>query len=501
MPRGSNGGNTLVRQRTSSRPSGAVSIVITGIYLAAFLFFIGKMCFYSRYVGGFPDEIEHISYIAYLNANPNRFIPQFRDMQVLAVQTAGPADGSLTALSGMSGTFTLTGGFNYLCHPPLYYQIMRLANGVTPAGGGTWQIHLLRLRAMSMAIAALGMLVVLYLGWSRIGRYPSLHLLYAGICVSVPMLAYVSAGVNNDTLALLTISLLAWGMLRLYEKKRTVGTYLLISVGASASIMTKYTAGVIAILFCVFAFLALIIREKSLKVLLRREFWPSLPVYLTALLYVIAVYRQVGHIQADFPHLCPDGYLTSGFYVPVSQRISLTFTQYSTRFITNFLHTWTDIIATATLYKDAPIYSAARIGIMLVAAIPLLLFLPWQKRRRQCSLPLLRAGFFSVATTAAVQLIRGYVQYRNVSGYLGGYQSRYYLCGIVWLGMGTVWIFKQLRGPDSPPQLMERKSRRTAWNRLHIRHAAVSLICLIFVSLLIYEDFIYFIWNYHALLK
>lgn len=293
-----------VSLREAGRPYPGQTPVIFLIYLAAFLFFVGKMLFYSRYVGRFPDELAHISYIAYLTAHPYEIIPRFQNMQVLAAKDASAAAANtLTAVNGMGGTFTLSGGFNYLCHPPLYYQILRLAGGVTYAGG-VFQIDLLRLRLCSMGIAASGLLVVFYLGWSRIGRNPGMHLLYAAVCVSVPMLAYGSAGVNNDALALLMMSLMTWGMLRLYEKRYSGGTYLLIGAGAAGSVLAKYTAGLIALLAGGIGFLLLGIRERSPRVLFRRSFLPSLPFYAGVLLYEGIGVLADGEPGAGFSHDC-----------------------------------------------------------------------------------------------------------------------------------------------------------------------------------------------------
>ena len=54
---------------------------------------------------------------------------------------------------------------NQLCHPPLYYQIMRLCRGVE-VQGDVLVIHYLRLRIFSFLIALGGLGIFLYLGFS-----------------------------------------------------------------------------------------------------------------------------------------------------------------------------------------------------------------------------------------------------------------------------------------------------------------------------------------------
>jgi hypothetical protein len=93
-----------------------------------FVFFVYKMFFYSQCIGRFPDEIEHVSYIATLETD-NAIIPDFKSMKILQLVPSAPLiknnDGILTE------AFTFGKSFNYLGHPPLYYQIMRLSGGVT----------------------------------------------------------------------------------------------------------------------------------------------------------------------------------------------------------------------------------------------------------------------------------------------------------------------------------------------------------------------------------
>lgn len=73
---------------------------------------------------------------------------------------------------------------------------MRLSGGVK-IQNRLVTIDINRLRYFNMMIAVFAMLLIFYIGFTRINKVPVFHLLFATICVCVPMLSYVCAGVNN----------------------------------------------------------------------------------------------------------------------------------------------------------------------------------------------------------------------------------------------------------------------------------------------------------------
>ena len=58
--------------------------ILIGIYGAALLYFILKQLYYAVYVGGYPDQISHISYIIEMCRNPSP-VPDFVNMPVFYV--------------------------------------------------------------------------------------------------------------------------------------------------------------------------------------------------------------------------------------------------------------------------------------------------------------------------------------------------------------------------------------------------------------------------------
>ena len=66
------------------------------------------MLFYADYVGNFPDEMAHISYIAYLE-QVQTAIPEYKDMKILVPISA--ADSKPATLSSVE-KFSFSSTFN-----------------------------------------------------------------------------------------------------------------------------------------------------------------------------------------------------------------------------------------------------------------------------------------------------------------------------------------------------------------------------------------------------
>lgn len=453
--------------------------------------------YYSNYVGRFPDEITHISYVAYLQET-NKIIPEFKDMTVLESTNAkSPPASALTTRNNLAGTFRFGEKFNTLCHPPLYYQIMRLSGGISISNGNV-VIHLFRLRLFTMGIACLAMLLVFYIGWSRIGKNPFFHLLYAVICVSVPMLAYDCAGVNNDTLSLLFVTIFTLGLLRFSEKQRTTGTYFLIGAGVLGAFLSKLTSGIIVSVTLALFVLYLIFKEKNIKFIFSRQFLASLPFYAVTGAYFIAVKLQTGSFQPDFLRLSPDKYYTSAHYKAPTDRKVMNLHQYIGYFFDNFTQTWVSIQAHVSLNKSVNYYDISTIALVIIMFLPLFAYIKLHyKRSGNPMAPVIGTMYLSTVATVLLQFYHGYNEFKNVSGYEGGFQSRYYLCCIAMFGLGSVWAFKKLYGRDkrSLDSASQDKSE-TGLTVIEVRRASVNIVCVAFSGLLIYEDFIYFILNF-----
>lgn len=72
------------------------------------------MLYYSSYVGRFPDETPHISYIAHLEQT-NKIIPNFKEMTILKPIVA--LNSSTIESNQYKGTYEFTNSTSYLGHP------------------------------------------------------------------------------------------------------------------------------------------------------------------------------------------------------------------------------------------------------------------------------------------------------------------------------------------------------------------------------------------------
>lgn len=466
------------------------------MYSLVFIFFGYKMLFYAEHVGRFPDEISHVSYIAYLEET-HKIIPEFKDMRILQ-QTKTIDNNNIK-----NAEYKFGNDLNYLGHPPLYYHIMRLS-GAVQIKNNTVVIDFIKLRSFNIALSLLTILLILYIGYSRIGKNILLHCLYAAIVVSVPMLAYDCAGINNDTLALIGLSVFMFGILRFSEEKRNSLTYFIISLGVFLSFMSKLTAGVV-VFISLFIYIALIfIRERNLWFVISKKFLCTLPIYFITIAYYIITYFQTGSILPTYRVLDPQGFYNSGFYVDVANRTYMSFAQYIMYFTKNFMRTWTGIASAVSLIKIGRFISLNNIALALLLILPILLL--FQMKRYIRKYPVFLAAisvYFGVLISIIVQCLRAYNEFVNVSGYLGGYQSRYYLCGISGIALAVVGIVSNyLEGDDKVSEVnLEFENNMTLQcyetKRVSmLKKVIVYGICLIFISLLFYEDFIYFLINF-----
>lgn len=464
-------------------------LLIIAIYAIMLLYFVGKMLFYSNYVAHFPDEIQHISYVAYLEST-GHVIPDFAHMTTLSPENSVDKAADLP-----SGSYTFSkSGFNYLGHPPLYYQLMRLSRGVT-VSGGVVSVHIMQLRLFSMLLATLAMLLIFYLGYSRISkRQPVFHLLYATICVSVPMLAYVSAGVNNDTLSLIAFTVFLLGLIRFAERKRNAGTYFLIAAGVMLSFLAKLTAGMIVITSLLIFLAFLLYRERSAKFMLSWKFLITLPVYLLVPCYLLLVYHQTGSIQPSFQSLDPQGFFASAFYTPPELRPSQTVMQYLFFYAYKFNCSWTGILGHINLTKDWNYFSPNEIGLISLWVLPLFLLII-VRRRKTDVLPLfvVLSTYLGSCVTIVTQFSKSYYEYVHVSGYFGGTQTRYYLCTVSALALAVIFIIRHIYNNPVLPKKLRERLKFDVWK---IKRNTIAAFCILFSALLIYEDFIYFLLNY-----
>lgn len=408
-----------LQPQSSTRGNRRASILMN--YLVVGVYAICQFPLYIKYLQGFPDEQAHLSYIAFLKVNGG-IIPDFPDMRVYNTTVPGVLD--LTQIKQ----------FNYLGHPPLYYQIMRILGGMT-VQGDTVLFHINCMRLLSFGIGMLGIALIFYIGFTRIKPIPMLHLLFAVIVISPSNMLFVMSGISNDSLTLLTVSIFALGIIRFSEKKYDLLTFVLIAVGVSASLLTKLTAGMIV---CITATLILIytftVEKKSVKAILNRNFYVSLPLYIPPVAYFALLHAKYHTIQPSYKNMAFTEYVQSGMYTPNDNRTPMNIIQYVEYYIDKFFESWYAIHGHVAVPRDdLSFLSLSTIAISLILIVPLLIFLKKDDQKTAY----MKIGLIAILLTFVYQFSNGFNGF-YVNGYLGGFQSRYYLCAIVLFALAAV---------------------------------------------------------------
>lgn len=461
--------NSLIKEEVNKKIIGFL------IYLLLFIFFICKVNFYQEHVGRFPDENTHITYISYLETK-NVVIPNFTDI---------PANLSTVEEDGdiFVGEFT-SEGFNYLGHSPLYYNIMRLANGIKIIDGKViYDINILR--DFSQKIVFISMILAFYIGLSRIKKN-YLHLLYGVIITSIPMMAYVSAGVNNDALAFLGVTISLIGFIRFEEEKYNITSYLVLSFGIMIALLAKLTSGLIITISFLIFFGIKIFKEKSLNIFMNKRFYATIPIYLIPVIYYVFTYIRYGTFQPGLSSISFDYFKTTGFYVPIEERKYMTFFDYYKHYTKNFVLTWTGIASHVSLLKSGKYLDRNSIALFSVLWLPLLGFINKSKKNVKLAYTCV---YFGALISMLFQFLRAYKNFQNY-GYLGSYQSRYYLCALpAFAFLICIAIYDRYN-------FAYKYYKNQTGNGILV-DIGFGLICLTYSITLIYQDFIYFILNFN----
>ena len=456
------------------KESKAAKYIIISVYALILILSIFKMCFYSEKVANTPDEKAHISYVAYLEQS-GEIVPEFKNINACRVIYD---DNETMQLSFVDNTVC------YLNHPPLYYHLMRLANGIEFNEDGSFNVNVDKMRIFSMSFVVLALIIMFYLGYTRIKKIPIYHLLFAMVCTSVPMMMYSASGIGNDSLTVLTFTVFFLGIIRYIEKKRTFLTYLLIAFGISTTLLTKMTAGIMVVIIGLVVLISSIIKEKTAKELLTPGFLLTIFIYLVPIVYYLYMYVTYGGFHPDIFAMNPEYSRQTGFYVPVLERTEKGVIEYIWYFIYNFKKTWTGISSHISLLKSEDIwFSVQNIGLVLIWFFPALLFIKSLRKKLVYSGALL-AAYFSVAITFIMQLMNGYNGYIT-RGYRGSFQSRYYLCVIVVFAFCITLIVQKVM------ELLDGKGVYA-----NIIQKCILSMTVIYIALLAFEDFIYFLINY-----
>lgn len=449
--------------------------VIVLVYMFVFVFSISKMLMYSKIVARTPDERMHISYVAYLEKN-DKIIPEFDKMN----------QGNIIINEKDENELVFAGNtINYLGHPPLYYNIMRITNSIE-VKDDIIIVKTERMRKFSILIAATALVLMFYIGFTRIKKIPWLHLLYATIVTSVPMMLYGASGISNDTLVLLTVNIYLLGAIRFCEKRRNILTYALIAIGITTSILTKVTAGLIVVVASVVLVCITLFKEKSLKEVFKKSFIVSLPIYIIALLYFSFIYYKYSTFQPGISLGGKEYLQSTNFYIDFNDRVFMNIFDYIDYYRRYFMNTWVGILSHVSLTKSQAFISMQTIALKSLWFLPLMLFCKNQRKSIKYSGAII-SGYIAMLVVAAIQLNNGIKSFYS-RGYTGGYQSRYYLCGIVIIALAIVGSFEKIHLDLCENNLEKNKEK--------VRTNIMAIVSVIFATLLFYEDFIYFLLNF-----
>ncbi|MCH9276633.1 glycosyltransferase family 39 protein [Bifidobacterium amazonense] len=451
-------------------------VVIAVDYCLACLYSIGQFIIYGRYVEGFPDEPTHISYIAYL-AKTGSKIPDFADMGLYS--------------SNSHDTFDLSRSLelNYLGHPPLYYHIMRVLSGMH-IDGDIAVFDLNRMRIISFLIGFIGILVMFYMGFSRIPKMPILHLLFAAMIISPPNVIYTISGVSNDSLALFGVSVFVLGMLRFIEQRYDFLTYVIIASGVSIALLAKLTAGMMVLLVSAFVIIYVICTGAAKQAVLRPQFAATMPIYALPAAYFGYILHKYHTLQPNYQTLDFVQYAHSAHYVGIDNRAEMGVWEYVNHFFDGFFIFWHSLSGHVWIPEpDYPIYAIDRIGVMAILLVPLCIFLMKRSRMRNY-LTLLAAGIYC---TMLYQLYKIFKEFNNY-GQLGANSSRYYCCAIAIFAIIVVWMIMTVFPAKSDDAGAGPSGTHSSvipvfpGNRLSM---AGIVVCAVMVIVLVFDGFVY----------
>ncbi len=451
---------------------------IRAIYVLFFIYTILQSVVYANTLRcTAPDEIAHTSYVAYLY-DTKKIIPNFEDMHML---NNSPIKWSFDCYAYRKDLV------NYLCHPPLYYHIMRLAGGISHADNHDFFIvNFSRLRYFSIGIMATGLFAMLYIGYSRIDKkHPIAHLLYSAIVCSVPMLAYEGGAVTNDNLTLLTVALGLLGYFRFIEEKRNFTTYLLIALGISASLLTKMTAAILLVIMGAILLLYTMIKEHSIKKSLNKYFLLSIPIYLITLVYFGIMYSKYGTITPSLELICTKEYFESTyFFTPARQRVNYSLSEYLRYYFENFFLSFCSCYGGEFYYKLS-VFSKAALVIEVLFFLPVPVLIMGFFKKKIPAITFVICGYLSIIITFLMQLKSAYKSFLG-RGYMGGYQARYYIAAVVIFGISADIIYSSI---ITLPAFTKSKYAK-------LFKAGLNIVCIAFIIALVYANFPFYLKHF-----
>lgn len=174
----------------------------------------------TRAYPGYFDELEHVSYAAFLQET-GRWLPKFEEQKILVIDDMG----------------RWTARPNYLGHPSPFYVFIGLFLDRTLAPAQA----ILPPRLASAELLLLGVAVALWAGWRHFGQDWVALLTFCLLLALCPKLLVVASQVTNDSLAFLGGALAYWGASTEGQRRRAglVG----IALGLTLALWAKPNAG------------------------------------------------------------------------------------------------------------------------------------------------------------------------------------------------------------------------------------------------------------------
>lgn len=440
--------------------------VIRLLYILLFIFLCGKMAFYVKYVRGYPDEVAHISYILYMDANQERIVPKFEDMYVYKV-------------IDNKGVYEIDPETpNYLGHAPFYYKFLSMIDGAYVQDN---QVHmnLKRVRFVNSFFVLAGILLLYFQGYKYIKKETDSilpHAILAVSAISVPMFAFVGSGLNNDNLVFFGMSLLAYGIFELWNGKREYVSFHAIAIGFAISAATKLNSAGMSGVILAICFIALMIREKKLSAVFNKYFWSSSFWYIIPVIYYGVVYARYKSFKPGIGTVHPELFKSTNFYVEPENRVVMTFTEYIKYFIDSMAHSWSSLYGYVVWENKTSWYELIGAYAIVIISLAIVVWLIFEKRHDKWAYI-----SYAVAIIAALgsHFIRQYGDFvRN--GYTGGIQGRYYICLIYFMAMAGGLFFA----------LLIKNAKKSVYSNVLI--PVVYATGIIYIMLMLYGDFIYF---------
>lgn len=453
-------------------------IWIYTIYGILFTLFVFKMFFYANEINDVPDQWAQVSYVIYFEENPGKLIPEFENIKMYdEMDTFRSGNSIITEYKKGNDTC-------YLGHPPFYYKIMQMC-GVVEVEGEYAYVNYTKLCYINILITSLTMIIILVTGFRKLLQRNAgwtVHFLFAVICTCLPLYGYVGSGVNNDNFCNLAMAVFWVGLLSYFEKGYCAKTYWLIAAGIIIAVCSKLTTGLVIVLVSVIFVLFDIVKRKKATIIGNRYLAVTVPLYLIILSYFIIIYARYGTFQPSYSGFAPvEEVQNSSFYVEESMRIELTFGEDVKHFFSGLLSTWM-----GTYNKW---YTVSRTGILAVPFIlVLILFLLHSGkglykflRNKEMKIDIISSIFaISMIITILIQF-RMHRKSYMISGYLGGYQARYYVPCLPVMAFGVCEFVDEFVGRYG-----------------NIAKRSVQIGAVIIGVLMIYADFFYYVLRYYG---